>query len=65
VAFALRLDVDKASDFLNEARAEQALNQADTPSNQARYDAYFWKPLFQALDISIQTRRAFAGAASI
>jgi hypothetical protein len=65
VAFALRLDVDKASDFLNEARAEQALNQADTPSNQACYDAYFWKPLFQALDISIQTRRAFAGAASI
>jgi hypothetical protein len=58
VAFALRLDVDLAQAFLNEARSEQARNQPDTPSDKACYATYFWKPLFQAIELVAQYRRA-------
>jgi Family of unknown function (DUF5691) len=62
IAFAQRLDLDKAQAFVAEARAEHAQNQPDTPSNKACYDASFWQPLFQAIDITVQYRRALATA---
>jgi hypothetical protein len=60
IALALRLDTALAEAFVAEARTEQARNTSDMPANKACYAESFWPPLFQAIGLCSQYRRAFS-----